>query len=164
MTGQEIQDKLDKIVADLQTTNKGFSTEIAFRQANGLLAVLPISADSAGIVDTAQLGAIQNVLNPIKAAADTYDTEYVSVKSASEAFSTARDAHQALIDQAKTARDNLSAALDADADYVNAKTAYDAAREAAAYIAARADYKDVNVSENYNNLSDARGNYVMIAP
>ena len=160
MTGQDIQDKLDEIVADLQTNGKGKTVEILLRAEDNTTIALPLSSDGAGVVDNNQLTAVQNFIDSLKPLADTYETELAPVKAASEIFRTAREVHQQLVDEASAARTALTDALDADQDYQDAKTAYDTARQDAGYIAARNSYKTFNISENFGNLSDAKGKYI----
>lgn len=160
MTGQDFQDNLDAIVLDLQTNGRGQTVNIMFRSANNQPNVLPLSSDSAGGVNPEQLGAVQSVVDGLKANADSFENTYAPVKGASAAYSAARVSHQTLIDDAKMSRDALTAALTADANYQSAKTAYDTAKNAPAYMAARDRYKATNVSENYAELTQAKGSYV----
>ncbi|MBA2736229.1 MAG: hypothetical protein H0U50_05495, partial [Pyrinomonadaceae bacterium] len=57
------------------------------------------------------------------------------------------------------ARVALSDALVADVPYQTAKTALDNARLVPAFIAARDAYNSQNISENYSELSSAKGKY-----
>ena len=159
MTGQEIQDRLDAIVEDLQTDYKGQYTQIMMRGDDNTANIFSLSSDGAGNVNAIQLAAIQDFIDNLKPLADTYETEYAPVQAASETFRDARAEHQVLIDAASAARVALADALEADASYQTAKTAYDAAREDAGYVAARTAYRTNNVSENYGNLQEARGKY-----
>ncbi len=162
MTGLQIQERLGKIVTDLQTTRKGFETGIGLRGANGALQVFPLSSDANGDVNNAQRNAIEAVLTDVMAAADGFEQQYAPVKAASESLRTALGAHTQMIEAARQARQDLTDALEVDAAYQTAKTDYDTARSDPAYIVAREDYKNLNVSENYNNLQDARGKYVAV--
>ena len=160
MTGQDFQDKLDAIVLDLQTAGKGKVVKMAFRGADNDTFDMILSSDVNGVVDAAQLAAIQAQIDNLKPLADALETESAPVKAASEAFTTAREVHRNLIDAATDARVALSAALEADQGYQNAKTTYDTARQDPDYVAARTAYKSQNVSENFGNLSDSRGKYL----
>ena len=161
MTGQDIQDKLGQIVTDLQTTAKGKTAQIAFRQNGGNLAIFPLSSDVNGVVQVGQLEAIQDFLDDgIKDVADAFETASVPVKATSEAFRLQRATHQTAIDAASAAREALNAELEADDLYQDAKTDYEAASTNPVYISARNDYQSNFVSENYGNLSDARGTYI----
>lgn len=159
MTGADIQANLDKIILDLQTTQKGKTASILLRSEDNVAGVFPLSSDGAGNIDAAQLTAINDYLVDIKNFASSYATASAPVSTASEVFTTARKAHQVLIDDAKVSRDALTAALDADANYQTAKANYDTARTDPAYVNARDAYKTYSVSENAGNLSDARGKY-----
>jgi hypothetical protein len=158
MTGQDFQDKLDAIVLDLQTSFPNHSVQISLRGAGNVITVFSLSS-VAGVVNGAQLGAIQDVLDDLKPIADSYTTERVPVTSALETFKTERAGNQVAIDAASAARIALSTALLADADYQTAKTALDTARAGATYVTALTAYQSNNVSENFGNLSEARGNY-----
>lgn len=160
MTGQEIQERLDAIVEDLQTTEKGKSVEILFRAEDNTTVTKTLSSDINGVVDAAQLASVQNFINTLKPIADKYETEYAPVRVTGEAFRTAREVHQHLIDAATAARNALSDALEADDAYQDAKSDYDQARTDPEYVAARLSYRTFNVPENYGNLSDARGKYI----
>ena len=109
MTGQDFQDRLDAIVADLEARPE------------------------------ANIGC--------------------SIRGLSETFRTRRAAHQNLIDAATAARIALQDALAADNDYQAADTALKAAQTDPDYVAARTAYQNNNVSENFGNLSEARGKY-----
>lgn len=160
MTGQDIQTRLDAIVTDLQTTQRGKSTQIAFRDSADALSIFPLSSDINGVVDAAQLAAIDNFLTNVKTFANDYEAAYTPVRTASTELSTARQPHQANLDAATSARQTANTALAEDATYQTALANYEAARNDAAFLNARNGYQNWNVSENYNNLQDARGNYV----
>lgn len=160
MTGQEIQDALDALVLDLQTDGKGKTIQVLLRAEDNTSGIFPISSDVGGVVNAAQLQAIQNFIDNMKPLADAYETAYQPVRVTSEAYRTARGVHQALIDAATAARNALSDALEADDAYQDAKSDYDAARTDPVYVQARSDYRLFNVSENYGNLSDAKGKYI----
>jgi hypothetical protein len=159
MTDQDIQDVLDKIVNDLQTTQKGKTVDIAIRDETGAMGINPLSSDAGGVVNAAQLANIQQTVDALKPIADGYNTAFAPVKVAGQDFKTAQEPHEALITAARDARVALNTALEADQDYQDAKTALDAARLDPDYIAAFDQYKQFNVSENFGNLSDARGKY-----
>ena len=159
MTGSQIQDALEAIKTDLQTTQKGKTVDIMLRNSDGSSEVFTLSSDGAGTVNAGQLSLIQSFIDGLKPVADSYDAEYQTVKSTGQTFRTKRYAHIGLINAANQARNDLADALEADAEYQTAKTAYDQARVDADYVAARDAYKDGNLSENYGNLKDARGNY-----
>ena len=161
MTGQDIQDKLDSLVADLQKNGKGLAAYVAVRDVDGTAYVLPLSCDANGVINNAELAQIQGYVNNAKPKADAYNAVQVPLKTASDAFKTASAPHQTLMDDAKTSRDALSAALEADGAYQTAKTDLDTARTDAAYVAARDDYARYNVSEIFGNLSDAKGKYAI---
>lgn len=161
MTGQDFQDKLDALVVDLQTVGKGQTINVMVRDEDNIPLNLPLSSDVNGVVNAAQLATIQGFVDGLKPIADTYTTEYAPVTAASEAFKTAGEPHTALVETARVARVALSDALTADAGYQAAKTALDNARAGAGYIAARDAYNSRNVSENFGNLSDAKGKYIV---
>lgn len=160
MPGQDYQDKLDAIVADLQTKGKGQEVVLMLRGDNNRSYVFPVSSDSAGVVDPTQLSNIQSfVNNNLKNEADAYEAARAPVSAALDAFKTAQTPHQTLIDASKVTRDALSAALTADPTYQAAKTALDTIHQDPTYVAATAAYKDRNVSENFNEFSQAKGKY-----
>lgn len=159
MTGQDFQDLLDKIVEDLQTDGKGKSITIAFRNPDNSLNPLPLSSDVNGVVNAGQLQAVQDFIDTLKPLADTYSAEFETVKVASSQLSAARMPHVQLFEDARDARIALADALEADANYQAKKAAYEAARNDANYVSARSDYKGNNISENFGNLSDAKGKY-----
>lgn len=161
MIGQDFQDKLDAIVEDLQTKGKGQSVEVMLRGIDNTTNIFPLSSDANGIVNAAQLDALRDFITDLKPLADAYETEYAPVKVALDAFKTAQQPHEGLMTAATNARKALSDALAADANYQAAKTALDNARNDADYIAAAEAYKGSNVSENFGNLSDAKGKYVV---
>ncbi|MDQ3750429.1 MAG: hypothetical protein M3367_15650 [Acidobacteriota bacterium] len=160
MTGQDFQDKLDALVLDLQTVGKGQTIQVPLRNSANVTTIYPLSSDAAGVVNTAQLAAIQAVIDTLKPIATDFSTELAPVRTAGEDFTAARADHQALATAASAARTALSTALAADPAFQTAKTAVDAARSNPDYVAARTAYKDNNVSENYSNLSEARGKYI----
>jgi len=161
MTGQDFQDKLDAIVEDLQTDGIFQQVRAVFRAGDNALTVFPLSSDANGVVNAAQLADIQAFINDLKPIADAYETERAPVTVALETFKTEQSGHQALIDAAATARTALATAFAADAGYQTAKTALDAARADVDYIAAAEAYRTNNVSENFGNLGDAKGKYVI---
>lgn len=159
MTGQDFQDKLDALVVDLQTKGKGQTVNIMFRDNTNSPSIFPLSSTAQGVVNAGQLAAIQAVINDLKPMADDYTVNYAPVQTALDNFKTAQAPHEALITAASTARATLQTALDGDNAYQTAKTALDAARADADYISASAAYKSENVSENYSELSNAKGKY-----
>ena len=161
MTGQDFQDRLEALVVDLQTVGKGKTVTIMFRDDENATVILPLSSDVSGVVNATQLGEVQYYLNLYKPVADAYETERAPVTAALETFKTEQSGHQALIDAASTARVALATALEADAGYQAAKTALDAARADVGYIDAVEAYRANNVSENFGNLGDAKGKYVI---
>lgn len=158
MRGQDFQDKLDALVADM-TGKPGIQTTIFFRFPGNSPNGYSLATDANGVVDAAQLAAIQAVVNDMKPIADAFDTESVPVKTASEAFKTAQAPHEPLIEAARVARVALNDALTADVDYQTAKTALDNARADVDYVAAADAYRNNNISENFGNLGDAKGKY-----
>jgi hypothetical protein len=132
MTNAEIQSKLDAVVVDLQTKGKGQTVNFMFRNPDGSPNVLPLSSDAGGVVKTAK-------------------TQLANADSTRAALiNAAQNANQAL----KNSRDN-------DANYQAKKSAYETAAADADYIAARAVFKSANVVENANELTNARGSYVV---
>lgn len=123
MTSLQIQQALSAIVTDLQFAGKGKTVQIMFRDSNNQANVLPLSSSPTGVVDAGQLAAVQTVVDGLKTAADTYNTD--------------------------TAAYTTKAAELADI------------RESPAYQNARQVFANFNVTENYNELSNAKGNYVV---
>jgi hypothetical protein len=161
MTGQDFQDRLDAIVADLQTRGKGQTVNIMFRESSNSPLILPLSSDANGVVNAVQLQAIQDFLSDVITNADDYETQRAPVSAALEAFKLAQAPHEALMTAATNARKTLSDALEADPAYQTAKQALDTARRAPAYVSAARDYEDFNVSENYAALGQAKGEYII---
>lgn len=161
MTGQEIQDRLAALVADLQTRGKNQSINIMFRRPNNSPLVLPLSSDAGGVVDAAQLAAVQTFVSDLIEPADELNAYSAPVVAASETFKTASQPHESLRLAAQEANAALKTALDADADYQTAKQALDAARANQDYINAQTAYKNLNVSENFAALGQAKGEYVV---
>jgi hypothetical protein len=161
MTGQDFQDRLDALVVDLQTNGKGQEVRLMFRGEGNVGNVMTLSSDPNGVVDAAQLAAVQAFIDTLKPSADSYTAELAPVSAASEAFRLAQVPHEALTEAARVARVALQDALAGDADYQAAKTALDAARADAGYIAARDSYNAGNVSENFSELTSAKGKYVV---
>lgn len=161
MTGQDIQDRLDAIVADLQTKGKGQTVNIMFRNPNNSPNILPLSSDAQGVVDAAQLAAIQAVVDGLIEPADDLTTYSAPVSAAGEAFKTASQPHEPLRVAAQDANAALKTALENDANYQAAKTALETARQNQDYIDAQTSYKNLNVSENFAALGQARGEYVV---
>ena len=161
MTGVDFTAKIEAIILDLQTTGKGKTVNFMFRNQNGTPNILPLSSDANGVVNVDQRDVVLNAITGLSDSADAYNTEYAPVQAASEAFKTAQTPHDALIEAARVARVALTDALAADPAYQTAKTALDNARLVPAYIAARDDYQARNVSENFSELSNAKGKYVV---
>ena len=132
-----------------------------FRGINNQVVALPLSSDAFGVVDSVQLGEIDNFVADLKPIADNYEAERAPVMAASEAFNLRRATHQVSIDKASAARITLQDELLADAMYQTLSTALDAARADNGYIQATANYKTSNVSENFSELSSAKGKYVI---
>jgi hypothetical protein len=163
MVGQDFQDRLDAIVTDLESASgTGKTVQVMFRDNNNQPLVMPLSSDVNGVVDATQLANLQMAVDGFKPVADAYDLESGDITTANDAFKIAQAVHQVLIDDAKTSRDALSAALEADLDYQAAKDAVDVARNDAAYVAARTSYIALNISENYLELQKAKGSYVVV--
>lgn len=160
MTGQDIQERLDAIVVDLQTLGKGQTTNVSLRGANNAVTNYPLSSDAGGVVNAAQLAAIQAVVDAMKPIADGYEAGLAPVSAASTALNTRKMTHTALFQAAANARNALTAALLADSQYQTANTALLTAQQDPVYVAARVAYKANNVSENFGNLQDAKGKYV----
>lgn len=161
MNSVDFQDKLDAIVVDLQTSGKGRTIQAMFRGINNQTVVLPLSSDAFGVVDGNQLTDVQGFVNSLKPIADTYEAERAPVMAASEAFNLRRATHQVSIDKASAARITLQDELLADTQYQTLSAALDAARTDNGYIQATTDYKTSNVSENFSELSSAKGKYVV---
>ena len=161
MTGQDFQDKLDAIVADLQTNGKNQTVNIMFRNDANAPTVFPLSSDASGVVNAAQLDAIESFLSDILPIADSYAATYAPVQTASEAFRLAQTPHEALIEAARLARATLNDALANDPAYQAARAGLDNARKDPAYVTASEQYRGWNVSENFSELTSAKGKYVV---
>ncbi len=161
MTGQDMQVRLDAIVADLQTKGKGQSVNIMFRNPNNSPNILPLSSDVNGVVNAAQLAAVQAFIDGLIEPADDLTTYSAPVTAASEAFKTASQPHEPLRVAAQDANVALKTALENDANYQAAKTALETARANLDYIDAQMSYKNLNVSENVAELGSATGQYVV---
>ena len=96
----------------------------------------------------------------IEPVADNYEAVRIPVVAAQTAFNARRATHQAIIDAATAARDAATAELLADATLQTLSTALDTARANPGYVQGVALYVDANVSENYSELSAAKGKYV----
>lgn len=160
MTGQEIQDRVDALVTDLQTKGKGQTVNVLFRNDANVPTVLPLSSSAQGVVVQAELDAINNFLSDVIPVADSYSTASVPVAAANEAFKLASQPHEQLRIAAQNANAALRDALAADANYQAAKTALDNARADADYVSAVSAYDSWNVAENYAALQQAKGEYV----
>lgn len=161
MTGQDFQDRFDALLDDLQKAPADRAAHILFRSADGTPQVFPITK-AGQVINPAQVAAAQAFIDTLKPIADTYEAEFTPVRGLSETFRLARAVHQPLIDAAQTARIALQTALEADADYQAADTALRNAQTDPDYIVARTAYQNNNVSENFGNLSDARGKYTEV--
>lgn len=159
MTGQEIQDRVDALVVDLQTAGKGQTINIAIRNDDNSIEVLPLSSTAGGVVNAGQLATLQGFVDGLKAAADEYTGQYAPVQTALDNFNARRATHQALIDAASAARTALNDALTADVTYQNLKGVLDDARAEQDFINARTVYENLNCSENYAALQSAKGEY-----
>ena len=161
MTGADFQMKLDAIVADLQTSGKGQTVQVLFRAANNQPTVFPLSSSPTGIVDAEQLRAIQAFTDVLKPLADKYELERAPVTAALDTFNAQRLTHQRAIEAATAARVALNDELLADADYQEFSRILEAARIAPEYVEAAAIYNSNNVSENYSELTAAKGKYIV---
>lgn len=161
MTGQDIQDRLDAIVADLQTKGKGQIVNIMFRNPNKSPNILPLSSDAQGVVNAAQLAAVQAFVDGLIEPADDLTTFSMPVSTASEAFKTASQPHEPLRVAAQDANAALKTALENDQNYQAAKTVLETARANQDYIDAQTSYKNLNVSENFSALGQAKSEYVV---
>jgi len=159
MTGANFQTKLDGIIEDLQTDFPNHSVQIPLRGSNNAITVYPLSSVG-GVVNAGQLATLQAAVDALKPMADTYTSERAPVVTALESFNTEKARFTTEANAVSTARTTLESALEADAPYQSAKTAIDTARADAGYIAANTAYVSNNVSENFGNLGDARGNYI----
>ena len=84
MTGQDFQDRLDAIKTDLQTDGKGKTINIMFRQFGNTPYILPLSSDANGVINLAQLNAVEDFVSDLGALADQYliDTAPYTAKAA----------------------------------------------------------------------------------
>ncbi len=160
MTGQDFTDTIDALVVDLQTKGKGQTVNIALRGADNITNDFRLSSDVNGIVNDGELKTLRSAILDASVAADGYSVAIVPVQMASEAFKLAAAPFMPLADAASLARKNYNDAILADAPYQAAKTALDAARNDPAYVASLTAYRNLNVSENFGNLGDAKGKYV----
>ncbi len=161
MNGLDIQANLDAVVTDLQTKGKGQSVEFMFRNADNSSNVLVLSSNSAGVVNAAQLATVQAFVDVLKTAADAYSTQNTPLSLLREDYKTTRAVHQTLIDASAAARENLAEALANDIAFDEARQALEAARIAPAYVAAVAEFKEQNASENIAEISRAKGSYLV---
>ena len=162
MTGQDLQDRLDAIIEDLQTKGKGQTVQIMFRDNTNSAFTMPLSSDANGVVNAAQLNQVQIAVDALKPFADEYEDRRGIYEPLLEAYQTARAVHQPLIDAYSAARTALQDAFENDVNYQNAKTALNDARLDPDYVAAVQAYKIENVSENYQELQAARGKYNVV--
>ncbi|MDB5478808.1 MAG: hypothetical protein JWM96_1303, partial [Alphaproteobacteria bacterium] len=130
MTAQDIQDRINALVEDLQTKGKGQTINIMLRNPDNSPNVLPLSSDANGVVNQAQLDALIAFFDDggLFVAADNLTVNSAPVTAASEAFKLASQPHEPLRIAAQEANAALKAALDADPGYQAAKTALDNAR------------------------------------
>ena len=161
MTGQEIQARIDALVTDLQTKGKGQTINVMVRNPNNSPQILPLSSDANGVVNAAQLTAIDNFFGEAIDLATDLTALSAPVTAAGEAFRLAQVPHEGLIEAARAARAALNDALANDAAYQAAKTALDAARSDPNYIAVSEQFQAMNVSENYAALARAKGEYIV---
>jgi hypothetical protein len=161
MTNAEIQSKLDAVVVDLQTKGKGQTVNFMFRNPDGSPNVLPLSSDAGGVVNAGELAAVQAFVDGIKAINGDFEAAYTPVKTAKTQLANADSTRAALINAAQNANQALKNSRDNDANYQAKKSAYETAAADADYIAARAVFKSANVVENANELTNARGSYVV---
>jgi hypothetical protein len=161
MTDQDFQDRLDALVADLQTKGKGQTVNVMFRNQDNSPNILPLSSDANGVVNAAQLQAIQNVVSELAGYAGELVETSAPVQAASEAFKTASAPHEALRIAAQTANAALRDALAGDPAYQAAKAALDNARANPLYVSVSQQYERYNVSENYAALGQAKGEYIV---
>lgn len=160
MRGQDFQDRLDALVADLQTRGKNQTVNVMFRSPTNEAEIMPLSADAQGVVNAAQLAAIQAFIDPLKGFADNADTFSQPVAAASEAFKLAGQPHEALRAAAQTANAALRDALANDPAYQAARAALDSARLNQDYVESQEFYDINNVSENFAALGQAKGEYI----
>lgn len=161
MTTQEIQDRVDAIVTDLQTKGKGQTVNIMFRNQNNTPNVLPLSSDAQGVVNAAQLAAVQGFVDGFASIADDLNAASAPVTTASEALKLASQPHEALRAAAQTANAALRDALTNDPAYQAAKTALENARLDPDYVSFSDTYDLLNISENYAALGQAKGEYIV---
>lgn len=160
MTGVDFQNRLNALKVDLQTTTGVVQANIAFRNPDNTVTNFIIEANN-GVVNAAQVAAVQAFIDPLKPIADTYEDERIPVQDALTAFNAQRATHQSLIDAASAARTALNDALEADATYQNLQAMLEDARTQPSYVQAVEAYRVNNTSENFGNLGDAKGNYVV---
>jgi citrate lyase beta subunit len=149
------------MVSDLQTAGKGQTINIMFRNPDNSPNILSLSSTPEGVVNAAQLAAIQSVVDGLKTALGAYTTAYAPVQTANENFKTVQATFETLATTAATASTALKDARENSPDFVAAKTALTGARTEPGYIAAKSAYVGNNVSENIAELTQARGAYVV---
>jgi len=162
MTGQDIQDALDRVVEGLQTGGKGRTVTISLRNSDNLVTPYQLSSDGSGTVNAGELSTIQAAVNGIKTVADSYVTARAPYETVLESYKSARAPHESAFTTAANARATLQTTLEGDAAFQTAKTNLSNARTDPAYVSASTSYKSNNVSENYSNLSEASGKYQAI--
>ena len=160
MTGADFQLKLDAIVTDLQTVGKGQTVQVLARGSDNQSVIFPLSSSVTGVINAAQFNSLTAFVGGLKPIADFYESRRLPVVEATEAFNLRRATHQMAIDAASAARVALNTELMADSDYQSLSAALEAARTDPPYVQAVSDYRDGNVSENYAELSSAKGKYV----
>lgn len=160
MTAQEVRDRLDALVSDLQTKGRGQTVNVMFRKPDNTPNILPLSSNAQGVVNAAQLTAISAVVDDLAIVAEDLDTFSAPVTAANEALRVAGVTYEPLRAAAQTASANLRTALLADPTYQAAKTAADNARKDADYLGAVELYRLNNASENIAALTQAKGEYV----
>lgn len=84
MTGQDIQDRLDAIVEDLQTDGKGRTVYVMVRNTDNEPVNYTLSSDANGVVNAAQLADLQQFIDLLKNVATQYiaDTAAYTAKAA----------------------------------------------------------------------------------
>lgn len=161
MTGADVQGRLDAIVTDLQSVEgRGKTINFMFRNPDNSPNILPISSDANGVVNVAQLAAVQTVVDGLIVALNAYNTTVAPVRTASESFKTVRETLAPLATTAQTAAVALREAQAADPNFTAAKTAFEQARTDPAYVAASTAYRENNISENIAELASARGSFI----
>lgn len=163
MTGQDILDRVDALVVDLQTRGKGQTVNVVFRSANNETDIYTLSSNAAGVINAQQLRILQDAIATanLVSIADDYTASLVPIQQAADNLRTAEMPHESLALRATQARKALSDAYFNDPAYQTAKMELETARLNPDYIAARTAYDNQNVSENYAALGNAKGEYIL---